>query len=171
MNFAILNAMDSAKSVERMPTPNLAKVPKFIKLLFGYFIVPKMNTLAFSLADVCSKLKVCVLDVQRNTDEELIDPDLVQRKSLDEMKEFLLRDRASLRDSYRDIDPMGTEMPKLHNAVTSVVSLMGELYEIATELQWALAEHDASYSKRLDGFAAANPGELEAMLQRITTPA
>jgi len=167
MNVTILSALRSAENVERMPTPNLLYVPKFIKSLFGYLVTPRLRKLSFSLADACNKLQIIVFEIQRSSSTDLIDEALEKRESLEKMKRILLDHRSGLRASYRDLDPDGILMPKFHKEVTSVIALMDEFYEIATELQWAIAEHDASNSVHHQGYAASNIHELEVMLKRI----
>ena len=43
----------------------------------------------------------------------------------------------------------------------------GEAFELANRFQWALAEHDADYAARHDGFVASSAAELDAMLERL----
>lgn len=169
INFTILSALRSAESVERAPSLSLHNMPRFVKSIFGYFAMPRLQKVSFSLADACRKLQTLTLDIQRSNDVDVIDPNLVQRDSLEKTKKLLLAQRAELRASHAVLDPDGLAMPKLSAEVNAIISLLGELYEIATELQWAIAEHDASNSDREEGFVASNVTELEAMLERISS--
>jgi hypothetical protein len=171
MNVTIHSALTSARSVERLVAPKSANFPRFLKVILGFFAKPRLDKSAVILADACHKLKVSALAIQRSTEEEIVDPDLKLRDNLQTMKDKIRKNRDSLRSTFSELNFLGAEMPEFYRSITTVVSLMGELYELATELQWAIAEHDASYSRRLTGFVAADKGELEAMLQRISAGA
>lgn len=171
MNFTIMSAARSVRSVDMMAPTNLHNLPKFARWLIAYFISPKLQKLSFALADVCFRLQVVSQDVQRNQDEQLIDPELEQRDALEQLKCAILKHRGELQKTYRELDPDGGAIPKLTKEISSVVALMGEIYEVANELQWAIAEHDASYSERAEGFLASSPDELAAMLDRIAPAA
>jgi hypothetical protein len=171
MNVAIVHAISSASSVERMPAKRVARLPKFAKALFAWYALPKVRKTAFVMADVCSKLRVAVLSVQRNGEDELLDQTMAVRDSLESMKVGIRESRDSMRASYRDVDPEQTEMPVLSREVATLLDLMSELYEVATELQWSLAEHDASFSRRLEGFSADSKAALDEMLRRISVGA
>lgn len=175
MNVTILSALHSAKRVEQVPPLKLQHAPRFVQSifssLFGFFFTPRLQKLTFLLADECNKLQVLALRVQRSTDPDLIDGDMEQRDALERMKKVIVEQRAGLQTSFLAIDPDGVAMPKLHKELTSVIELLGEFYEIANELQWAMAEHDANVSARREGFVASTADELDAVLGRISAGA
>lgn len=171
MNFAILSAARSVKSVDSVTPVTLHNLPKFVRSIIGYIISPRLQKLSFTLAEVCFRLRMMSQDVQRSDDTSLIDPELEQRESLDQLKQSILKQRGELERSYRELDPDGGAMPKLDKQIASLVQLMAEIYEVANELQWAIAEHDASYSERTKDFHASNQEELVAMLSRIAPAA
>lgn len=171
MSLTIMSAQRSVKSVERVPTFTLHNVPGFVKSIFSRLSIRHLKKLSFALADSCHKLQIVALEIQASDDTDLIDPDLEKRESLDKTKQFLLKHRSEFRKSFGALDPDGTALPDLNREVSTVISLMGELYEIANELQWAIAEHDASNSERQLGYAASSVDELSAVLDRIVAEA
>jgi hypothetical protein len=96
-------------------------------------------------------------------------PMLEKHDALEKLKQALLIHKAGMQDSYQDIDPGGIEMPELRKAMVLVFELISQLYEGVANLQWAIGEHDANYSEHQEGFVASNVGELEAMLNRISS--
>jgi hypothetical protein len=167
MNIAIGLAMDSAMGVQRLPPSSLSKLPRFAQALFAFFLTPRLRKMSAQLADVCSKLKICLLDVQGDTSDKLIDSELRLRDALQELKEAMRKARKELADSYLGVDIASSELPELRHELETLLALMDEVSDIATEMQWEIAEHDANFSRRIDGYQAANLEELNAMLQRI----
>jgi hypothetical protein len=167
MNIAIGDAMDSAKGVQRLPPSSLSTLPKFARSVVAYFVTPKLRKMSMQLASVCNNLKVCLLDVQRDSSDKLIDAELRMRDDLQALKEAMRTGRKEMADSYSDISLRLNELPELRRQIDILLALMDEVSEIASEMQWEIAEHDANFSRRLDGFQAANVDELTAMLQRI----
>lgn len=107
--------------------------------------------------------------VRRADSAELIDPTLEKHDALERLKEVLRQQKSAMQDSYQDIDSSGAGMDKLRAAIVSVFELTDRFYKAAMTLQWAIGEHDASYSAHEDGFVASSVDELNAMLNRISS--
>lgn len=169
MNISILSATRSVQRVQRMPTPKLRNLPRFLKLIFGYFLTRRLARLALLLVEECKRLDRVASRVQRADAPELIDPTLEKHAALEKLKEVLLQQKSGMQDSYQDIDPGVLDTPELHAAMVSVFELIGRFHKAATTLQWAIGEHDATHSARQDGFVASSVDELNAMLNRISS--
>lgn len=168
INVTIQNVIHSVKRVERMSARKLFYVPNVIKSFLDSYLTRQAQKISFATADACSKLQLISLAIQRSDDSELLDPSLEKYNSIEELKQLILVQMTNLREDFLNIDPDGYVMPKFHKEISSLVTLSGEFFDIATELQWAIAEHDASNSPHRVGFVASSTTELDTILDRIS---
>lgn len=170
-NITILSALNSAKSVEQMGARRLQHIPKLFRWLVESVLARRLEKQVFVLAEACNKLRIVMLDFQRRDDADLIDPDLFIRNSLESAKKDLLAQRLDMHESFKKSGFGQSSVPRFYAAYYTIIKLLSELYEISNEVQWAIAEHDASLSVQHEGFAASNAAELEAMLNQIASTA
>ncbi len=70
------------------------------------------------------------------------------RGSLEKFKISALQLNKNGDDLYAFREIIG---PKFLGEVVRLIEIGNELYEVANQLQWEIAEHDANYSERLEG--------------------
>lgn len=167
MGLVIQGAMDSARRLDWIPSHAVTNLPPFLLSIVSWYLSPKLKKAATALADVSFKLTVFSQQVQRSVEAELIDPRLDIRDMLEKLKCETLAECRSLKASFGRCEEMPNVKHKLLLQVQTLLNLMDEICDTVSELQWALAEHDASVGKRMGGFTASSAEELDAMLQRI----
>ncbi|MEO8838999.1 MAG: hypothetical protein ABI351_09830 [Herbaspirillum sp.] len=168
MGLIIRDVLESAQQVERISS---YKIPKFFLSIVDHFVVPRIRKASSVASEACFRIKIQIIELNQNTKSDLVDSDLELRDSLEGMK-------TQVQIARRDMLKNSSEFAKINNGKTrmwtetkTLLSLLAELYEEANQLQWAIAEHDANFGKRLEGFVATNQDELNTILERITTGA
>lgn len=175
MNFAIHSAQEYVQKISNFEriTPEISN-SKLFRVLFwavDFFVTPKLKKLSSHLAESCSVLKVFVLDVQQNSECELIDPELAMRDNIESLKNILHTNRKEALKVILSLEKCGDLTAKMCREFKTIAALAAELHDEANQLQWAVAEHDASCNRRAEGFVATNQSEIDAMLARIITGA
>ncbi len=169
MNLAIRSAIESAQASDSGSARPKFPFPRLYRWATIRFVIPKMRKGSMQAADACAKLKLSVMEVERNTDDELIDEDLRTRETLEILKGTLRESLNDLRKTERSLQEVNCPVPELAQQLEIMKAIIQELHSEANRLQWAIAEHDATYAKRLNGFVANNADELSKMLDRMAS--
>ena len=170
LNLALRSASKSTTSVDAILAKDAAGLPRFVFSLLGFYFNPKLRRSSGLLADASKTMKIWSMELQRDELGDLIDPDLSLRDNIESLKSDLREIHRRGRDMHVAMKPRAVvDSTEFGRQLEINLSLAKEVYEVANELQWALAEHDASANKMLDGFSASNDFDLTAMLARIAS--
>lgn len=112
-----------------------------------------------------------MLEVRQNTDHEPIDPEMILRGKIEDLKQVLHADRVQIFKTATEMARFGEAVEKIHLELKTILELIGEQYDEANQLQWAIAEHDASYAKRLNDYTAHSKEESDRLLDKIIASA
>lgn len=130
-------------------------------------LVSQLQIMTTAQAEACLKFRVMTQQVELSEDADLIDPDLVMRDKLEEMKVLSI----SAQKSYNDFPEKFKSNSIIGEAMAIAFQVSVEICLAASELQWAIAEHDADVSARLEGFSASSKQQAEDILDRIFSAA
>jgi hypothetical protein len=128
-----------------------------------HVVVPKVNKLARFHADTCLKFQYLTKSVENSDDPCMMDEDLVIRDMLEDIKKSL----SVAVKSFEDIQKKANKKSDLFRCFFTLNNVLKETYTAATQLQWAIAEHDADISTHLEGFTASSAKEAEDILNKI----
>ena len=124
------------------------------------------------LADTSKTMKIWSMELQRDESDDLVDPDLALREKIESLKTDLRKIHADASDMHQKVNARGVgESTEFGRQLATNLSLLKEVYEVASELQWSIAEHDASANKLIEGCSASTDFDLTAMLKRIASEA
>ena len=168
MDLITSNALKSVRSVERM-TPHGKKLGIFSSVLIGVFsslVSRVLHKFAVRTAEHTNQLSVCLLNIQRvdADDLRLLDPELLLWDKFESLK---LSAREILKSAELIIELGDKYGGNLKAEARLFTEAIRETYEVANQLQWLIAEHDASRVQNLNSFVSENKAELEAMMDRI----
>ena len=112
----------------------------------------------------CANLLEVRTKIAASSDATLIDSALSIENELEQVKESM---RDIRRQILRMLESENTPSPEIHSAITSLRKAAEETYTAANQLQWEIAEHDASHAPRGKPMIATNEEELDKALNSI----
>lgn len=124
----------------------------------------EFNLTSNRIATACAKLVEARAKIAASTDADLIDAALSIENELDRLKDSM---RGLRREILRILSAKNMPSPVIHNAITSLRKAAEDTYTAANQLQWEIAEHDASYVPRGEPMIATNQEELDKALNSI----
>ena len=166
MTLAINDVVDSVHTARRV-----SGLAGWFDSFFWWYLGPKLERASETAGVACDRMRLMTLEIGQSTKEEIIDPDFKFRATLQELKNETREFQAvalSLKSSWTTIG--GSESKMAKNMKLSC-ALMSEVFEEATTLQWAIAEHDADFSTRHEGFGATTQDELTAVFAKLNARA
>lgn len=100
---------------------------------------------------------------------ELIDPDLHMRDLLQSIKDDAIRYRAGYQARIHSrARGWSSKLSKaIADEMQRTIALCCETHELANRMQWEVAEHDADFAARHEGFVATTADEVMALLNRL----
>jgi hypothetical protein len=96
-----------------------------------------------------------------------VDLDLRLRDVLERVKEDAIESRDKSLERISALQQRSSELKVYEAELRRGVSLAVEMFNVANQIQWKLAEHDSDVAARLDGFVASSYEETNAILDRI----
>jgi len=99
--------------------------------------------------------------------DQPLDAEMHMRDRLERIKQSSLQFRDRFQAMIRSKMSDTALNRRLKEEWAKSEALCCEAFELANRFQWALAEHDADYAARHDGFVASSAAELDAMLERL----
>lgn len=124
----------------------------------------ELNIASNRIAMECSRLVKAKAEIALSKSTDLIDSALEIDDELEQLKNSLRRVHRELLHMLGDASKPS---PLIHDAITSLRKATEDTYTAANQLQWEIAEHDASHAPRGKPVIATNQEELDAALNAI----
>jgi hypothetical protein len=141
----------------------------FISALFlDQALIKHIRTVGQKVAAGNVNLIDLAISITKVTGE--IDPELTVRDSLQASKDDIREMRSMVIGMLNDKRSANVPV-RVNSELQRLADLFAESLVLTNALQWALAEHDADYAKRHDGFAADSAQGVADLLDRISAGA
>lgn len=153
----------------RLIFKSLTIIPNF---LVKSILLPKIHEVTSMHAEVCLKFQQLSQQIESRESTDTIDDEMDVRDMLDSIKSSIKEAEITIHKavkSFSEIKGSTNDTIGLVKASHTLISVLQETYAAATELQWAIAEHDASNvaHQKDKAFIASSSKEVGDILDKI----